>query len=141
MKKERVLLSFIATLIGLLVTAIVFYLYQSTKTVPPSKIKTISVAAPTPTPKPSIFLNILKPVDESIVGKKIIIVSGTTTPDATVIILTPIDQEIALPTSKGDFSTTVDIDDDQNIVEIISVRPNGEELKIQKTVTFSTEEF
>lgn len=141
MKKERVLLSFIATLIGILVTAVVFYLYQSTKVVPPSKIKTISVSAPTPTPKPSIFLNILKPADESIVGKKVITVSGTTTPDATIIILTPIDQEIALPTSKGDFSTTVDIDDDQNIVEIISVRPNGEELIIQKTVTFSTEEF
>ena len=141
MKKERILLSFIATLIGIQVKVIVFYLYQSTKTVPPSKIKTISVTQPTPTPKPSIFLNISKPVDESVVSKKVITVSGTTTPDATIIVLTPIDQEIALPTSDGDFSTTVDIDDDQNIVAIISVRPNGEEIKTQKTVTYSTEEF
>lgn len=141
MKKERVLLSFIATLIGILVTAIAFYLYQSTKTIPPSKIKTISVSAPTPTPKPSIFLNISKPVDESVVSKKVITISGTTTSDATVIILTPIDQEIALPTPNGDFSTTIDIDDDQNVIEIISVRTNGEEIKVQKTITFSTEEF
>ena len=141
MKKERVLLSFIATLIGILVTAIAFYLYQSTKTIPPSKIKTISVSAPTPTPKPSIFLNISKPVDESVVNKKVITVSGTTAFDATIIILTPIDQEIALPTQDGDFTTTVDIDDDQNIVEIISIRPNGEEIKVNKTITYSTEEF
>ncbi|MBI2031831.1 MAG: hypothetical protein HYT08_04435 [Candidatus Levybacteria bacterium] len=141
MKKERILLSFIATLIGILVTAIAFYFYQSTKTTPASKGKTITIATPTPTPKPSIFLNILKPDDESVVSKKVITVSGNTAADATVIILTPIDEVLAIPTSNGDFSTTVDIDDDQNIIEITAIRPNGEEAKVQKNVTYSLEEF
>lgn len=142
MRKERILLSFIATLIGILVTSVAFYLYQSTKTVRSSKIKTITIATPTPTPfKSSFFLNILKPEDESIVNKKVITVSGNTAADATIIILTPIDEVVAIPSANGDFSTTVDIDDGQNIIEISAIKPNGDEIKTEKTITYSLEEF
>jgi len=141
MKKERILLSFIATLLGILVTAVAYYFYQSTKTVTKPKEKTVIIATPTPTPKPSLFLNVLKPDDESVVNKKVITVSGTTVPDAAVIILTPIDEVLAIPTSNGNFSTTADIDDGQNIVEITAIKPGGEKISVQKTVTYSLEEF
>lgn len=141
MKKEKVLLSFIAVVLGILVTSIAFYLYQGTKVIPNSKLKTITIASPTPIPKPSIFLNISSPQDESVVNKKIITISGATTNGAVVLVITPVDQQIAVPASNGNFSTTVNIDSGENIVEITAIGQNGEDAKVIRTVTFSSEEF
>lgn len=141
MKKEKVILSFIATLIGLMVAGGAFYFYESSKTVPPSKIKTITIAAPTPTPEPSIFLSLEKPKDEEVVSKKIITISGKTIPDAIVSIITENSQDIITPALNGDFSTTINVEDGQNLIETTAIAPNGESVKLTRTVTFSTEEF
>ena len=141
MKTEKIILSFVAILIGLLVAVAAFYLYENTKKIPPSKIKTISVIPPTPTSKPSIFLTVDEPKDEEVVGKKIIVISGKTTNDATVVILTAVSQEIISPTLNGDFSTTVDIESGQNLIEVTAMAPNGEHARLLRVVTFSTEEF
>lgn len=141
MKKEKVLLSFIAVVLGILVTSIAFYLYQGTKVIPSSKLKTITISSPTPAPKLSIFLNISNPQDESVVNKKIITISGETTSGATVLVITPVDQQIAVPASNGNFSTTVNIDSGENIVEITAIGQNGEDARVIRTVTFSNEEF
>ena len=49
--------------------------------------------------------------------------------------------EVITPAGNGDFSTTATIENGQNQITIIAVAPNGEEKKIVKTLTFSTEEF
>jgi len=139
MKKEKVILSFIATLIGLMVAGGAFYFYESSK-VPP-KIKTISIISPTPTPKPSIFLSLDRPKDEEVVSKKVITISGKTIPDSIVSIITENSQDIITPALNGDFSTTINVDDSQNLIEITAIAPNGESAKALRTVTFSTEEF
>lgn len=141
MSKEKVVLSFIAVVLGILVTGVAFYLYQATKVVSPSKIKTIKTLSPSPMPKPSIYLTIKEPEDEKVVGKKVVTVSGTTAKDATIIVLSPVDQDVIKPAATGDFSTTINIDDGQNNIEITAISPNGEETKVTRTVTFSTEEF
>ncbi len=141
MKKEKVILSFIAVVLGILVTAIVFYLYQGTKNKSAERTKTITVVAPSPTPKSSIFLTLLSPQDESVVDKKIITISGTTQKDAVILVLTPVDEQIAIPSPEGNFSTTVNIDDGENIIEVTAIAQNGEDVKVTRTVTFSTEEF
>ncbi len=141
MKTEKVVLSLLAVFFGLLVAGIAFYIYENTKTISPSEIKTVSIATPTPTPKPSIFLKLDKPKDEEVFGKKIISISGKTTPDAIVVVLTNNDEEVLTPTSSGDFSTTTNIQNGQNLIEITAIAPNGESTRILKTVTFSTEEF
>ena len=97
MNKEKVVLSFIAVVLGILVTGIAFYLYQTTRTIPSSKIKTIKIPSQTPTSKPSVFLTIREPSDETVVNKKVVAVSGTTTKDATVVVLSPIDEEVIKP--------------------------------------------
>ena len=56
MKKEKTVLSLIAITIGLLFAGVAFYIYQYTKILPPVKTKTVSVNAPTPTSKPTIYL-------------------------------------------------------------------------------------
>lgn len=141
MSKEKIVLSFIAVVLGILVTGVVFYIYQATKTIPSSKIKTIKIAPPAPTSKPSIYLTIKEPEDEKVVNKKVVTISGTTAKDATIIILSPVDEDVIEPTGTGDFSTTINIDDGQNIIEITAILPNGEEVRTTRTVTFSTEEF
>lgn len=141
MSKEKVVLSFIAVVLGILVTGVVFYFYQATKVVPPSKIKTIKILSPTKAPKPSIYLTIKVPEDEKVVEKKVVTVSGTTAKDATVVVLSPVDEDVVKPAATGEFSTTINIDDGQNDIEITAISPNGEEARVTRTITFSTEEF
>jgi len=141
MKKERTVLSLIAIAIGLLFAGIAFYIYQYTKILPPSKTKAVSVNAPTPTPKPSIFLLVNEPSDEKIFDKKIITVSGKTEENATVVIMTKSDFDVIKPSSVGDFSTTINLDGNVNVIRITAIAPNGEEQTVQRTVGFTTEDF
>ena len=141
MKTERVILSFIAVLVGILVTGMAFYLYQSTKKPTPPNTKIITLSEPTPTPAQSVLLSIKSPTDEEVITKKIVSITGTTEKDATVVIVTPVDQEVLTPASSGNFSTTVNIDDGQNFIEITAISASGQETKMTRTVTFSTEDF
>jgi len=141
MKKEKLILSFIATLFGLLVAGVLFYLFQATKTITPNNTKTISFVSPTPTSIPSVFLTVDRPKDEDVVTSKILVISGRSTSNAVIIIMTDSFEDVITPSGSGDFSTTVSINDGQNIVEIIAIAPNGESATIKKTVTYSQEEF
>ena len=141
MKTEKLILYFIATLFGLIVAGIAFYLFQTTKTIPSNK-KTVSITnSPTPTPLPSIFLIVDRPKDEDVVNNKIVVVSGKTTTNAVVVVIANSYEDVVTPSANGDFSTSVNIADGQNVIEITSIAPNGESARIKKTVTYSQEEF
>lgn len=141
MKQERVILSFIMVLIGLLVAGAVFYFYQTTKIVSDKSSADSSNIAPTQTPKPTIFLVLNEPLNESVVSNKTLTLSGKTNQDATVIIITDSDQLVLKPSSQGDFSTTITLSNEQNLIRVRSVIPNGETVVLEKTVTYSTEIF
>jgi len=141
MKTERIVLAFIAALIGLLVAGILFFIYESTKNISTSPDENNTISTKQAEPSSNTFLTVSKPIDESVVVSKVVEVSGKTNPDATIVILTPLDQKVVAPTSSGNFSTTVNIDSDQNIIEITAILKNGQQQKILRTVTFSTEKF
>ena len=141
MKKERTILSLVAIVIGLLFAGVAFYIYQYTKILPPSKTKSVSVNAPTPTPKSTIFLLLNEPIDEKIFAKKVITVSGKTEDNATVVIMTKSDFDVVKPSSAGDFSTTINLDDGVNIIRVTAIAPNGQEQTIERTIGFTTEDF
>lgn len=141
MKKEKLILSFIAVFFGLLVAGLAFYFFQATKTVTDTNTKTISLTSPTPTSSPSISLTLDQPKDEAVVNSKVLVVSGKTSSSAVVAVITDSSDDVITPSAKGDFSTTVNLDDGQNILEVISIAPNGESVTIKKTVTYSLEEF
>jgi hypothetical protein len=141
MKKEKLILSFIATLFGLLVAGIAFYFFQAAKTVPNNAATTVSLASPTPAVTPSISLTVDQPVDEEVVNKKVLTVSGKTQSNAVVTVITDSSNDVVTPSADGNFSTTVNLDDGQNILEVISIAPNGESMTIKKTVTYSQEDF
>jgi len=141
MKQERVILSFIMVLIGLLVAGALFYFYQSTKAVSPSTTTIVNRITPIPTPKPKLYLSFNKLPDEQVVSNKTLSISGKTNPDATLIIITSADQQVIQPSTQGDFSTTITLDNGQNLIEIHSILPSGETIVTRRTVTYSTEEF
>lgn len=142
MKKEKLILSFVATLLGLLVAGVAFYLFQAAKTVPNTATKTISFVSPTPTSAPSISLILDRPKDEEVVNNsKVLVVSGRTRSSAVIIVITDSSNEMVTPSANGDFSTTVNLNDGQNVLEVIAIAPNGESMKVKKTVTYSQEEF
>lgn len=141
MKTEKIIISFIAILIGILFASVAFYFYQATKTVPQSEIKIAATPTPTSKSKSAVFLAIDSPRDEEVVSKKTINIVGKTTPEAILVISTKNTDEVIKPVSNGNFSTTAVIDNGVNKIEITAINPNGEEAKIIKTVTCSTENF
>jgi len=140
MKKERIILSFIATVFGLLVAAGAFYFFQVTKA-PLPKTKVISIASPTPTSLPSISLSLDSPKDEEVVDKKTIIVSGRTRSDAVITILINGVETITTPSLSGNFSTQISIANGQNVIDVIAISADGETKSVKRTVTYSEEDF
>lgn len=141
MDKEKVILSFVAILVGLLFAAVGFYFYQGAKSIDFSKQKTVSIKSPTPTPSPSIFLQVDEPKDEQVFDKKIIKISGKTANDAIIVILLQNSEEVITPNTLGVFSTTVTINNGENFMEITAMGSNGESTSVNRTVTYSTESF
>lgn len=141
MKRERIVLSFIAVCIGIAVSALAFYLYQSTKVLSPAQQNTVSVINPKPSPKSSLFLSIDTPNDEDVVQTRTVKVTGKTTRDATLLVVTATSEQVLIPSANGDFATTVTIAQDANTIEIVAIAPNAEEVHEVRTVTYSTESF
>lgn len=143
MKAERVILSFIALLIGLGVAGGVFYLYQSTKTVDsPGKKPLPTVVVPTPTPEQSAhLLTIEKPKDEEVLEDDTVTVSGKTDPGAIIIVDTESDQQVATPAQSGAFTLTLSLESGENVITILAKYPDGSEQSEQRTVTISSENF
>ncbi|HZQ29536.1 MAG TPA: hypothetical protein VFA93_00440 [Patescibacteria group bacterium] len=141
MAKERVLLSTAAVLIGLLVAAVAFYLYQGTRGLSINEQQGIAILKPTPTPKPRVLLVLDQPEDESIADTRVVKISGKTEPDALIVIITSTDYDVINPTPTGDFSTTVTIDNGENLIRITAVSKSGETNTIERTVSYTTESF
>ena len=141
MKKEQIIISISALIIGILVAVTVFFLYQSTKKIKPEEIKTITINDPSPTPSSGLFLTIDRPGDEEVVDQRTLTISGKTIPDAKIVILTQSNEEAAVPTKDGNFSTDILLDQNENIIEISSIAPNGEIVKVKRVVIYSTEDF
>ena len=141
MKFEQLILSFVAVIFGLFVAGVVFFIYQSTKTVAPGTIKTINIQHVSPTPASSVPLTVDTPTDESVVTSKVITVSGKTDPKATVIVSTDTADIVVAPTSMGAYSLTITLPADENIIRISAVMPDGKETQKMLTVSYSPENF
>lgn len=141
MKKEKIILSLIAALIGIVLAIGAFFIYQSTKKVNDSDIKKITIENPSPTPSSSVFVTIERPKDEEVVDDRIITISGKTVPDAKIVVLTESNEEAGVAANNGNFSTEITLDDGENIIEVSAIARNGEIAKAKLTVTYSTESF
>lgn len=141
MKKKKIFTSFLILLIGSLFALGGFYLYQQSKIIKPSKIKKIILDEISPAPTSSIFISLSKPDDEEVSSTRNLTISGKTTPKAKIVVLTPTTQEAGVAASDGSFSTDINLDEGENIIEISAVADNGETAKIKRTIIYSTEDF
>ena len=141
MKFEKILLSFFAVMIGLIVAGVGFYFYQSTKVIPAKNVKTIKLM-PSPTINPSaVYLSLDNPQDESVTNNPTITISGKTVPNGTVIINTSTIDQVIPASTNGSFSTTVTLTDNENRIIITAIASTGDETQKIMTVTYSTEDF
>lgn len=144
MRTEKVVLSFIAILIGLLVAGVSFYFYQSTKSTTAKVATPISLKLPSTTPeakKNAFDVIISSPTDESLVAKKTVTISGKTTANATILLTTPVDNDIASASATGDFTDNLAIDDGENEIDVTAIDSKGNEVTKKVTVTYSTDNF
>ena len=142
MKTERIILSLIALFVGLLVAGGAFYIYQMTQQIPQDKSDTITIKShATPTPNSNNYLVIDAPKDEDLTDRKTITISGKTLPGSTVVISTESDDQVVKPTATGTFNSTQTIDDGVNILSITSVFPDGTEKTVNRSITYTTENF
>ncbi|MEK7092788.1 MAG: hypothetical protein AAB907_04135, partial [Patescibacteria group bacterium] len=68
-------------------------------------------------------------------------VSGNTAKEAIIIISANTNDEVVTPAQNGNFTTTLSIQDGQNILEITAIFPNGQEVVETRTITYSAETF
>ncbi len=142
MKTERIVLSFVAVLIGLLVAGVAFYFYQITKAMPQGKNQTIAIKiSPSPTPDLNQVLALTRPTDEEVINKRIITVSGRTEKGASIIVSTSSTDQVVQPAGNGDFSLTVTLENGVNLLYVTALFPDGTEKKVVRTVTYTTEQF
>lgn len=145
MKAEKIILSFIAVFVGLVAAGFAFYLYQSTKTIPPEESLPVAVnTKPTsavPTQATSNVLSVESPKDEEVFDKKVIGIKGKTVKDATITISTQESDQVVKPAENGEFTLTQSIPDGTSVVHITAIFPDGQEKKVSRTVTYSTETF
>ncbi len=141
MRKEKFVIAVVAAIVGIVVALLAFFFYQSTKKISNDRIQKLKILNPTPTPKPGIFLTIDEPKDEDVVEKRIVKVSGRTNPNSKILIVTEENEEGAVASAEGTFSTDITLVDGENIIEVTAIAQNGETVTITRTVTFSTESF
>lgn len=144
MNAEKVILSFVAVIAGLIVATLAFYLYQGTKVINPKTTAIAQIsAAPTELPikESNLFLTIDQPSNESVITTKALTVAGKTTPNTTVIVTSANNDQVFMSNSTGGFSTTINIDSGENKIIITAIASSGEEKQEIITVTSSTEQF
>lgn len=145
MKAERVILSFIAVLVGLMVAGGAYYLYQHYTKPAPTPTQTITIK-PTAVPSPTMgnagdYITIDQPADESVFTTRSLTVSGKATKDSTVIVSTPSTDQVGVTSADGTYSLTITLDDDTNPLYVTAIFPDGSEQRVTKTVTYSTASF
>lgn len=141
MNSEKVILSLIAIFSGLLVAFVVFFIYQSTKIISPSKITSFNIVKPTLAPKSGLFLTIDTPADESVTQTPNVTINGKTDSNATLIITTLSNTQVVTPTTTGDYSISLTLSSGENLITINAVAKDGNEITKQLTLTYSTENF
>jgi len=104
MKSERIILSFIAVLVGLMAAGGTYFIYQNfIKNPTKSSVLTATVKqTPTPTLQNSNdYLTIQNPSDEMVTSTRSLQVNGKATKDATIIVSTPSVDQVAIASNDG----------------------------------------
>jgi hypothetical protein len=139
--RERIIIVFIALAIGLLITTLLFFLYQQTKISPKKITQYGTTPAPQKDATPAVPLTVDEPSDFAISDRRTIEVKGKTAAANTIIVSTNQEDVVTTPSGDGKFSISITIDSGTNKVVTRAIAPNGENSTDVRVVTYSTEEF
>src|SRR5690349_2005322 len=123
MRIEKIILAIAGVVAGLFVAGIAFYIYQTTKTISPSSIKTITLQKPTPSAG-SVPLAIDSPVDEAVLSSRVVQISGKTDPKATIVVTTDSADTVVSPSADGAFSLNITLPSGENRVILSAIMPD-----------------
>jgi len=91
---------------------------------------------PTPTPSPagpeSLFLEVLEPLDETVVHVPDVQVIGVTLPEAIV----SVNGELAEVDDSGSFSTRVSLEEGPNLIQVVASDLEGNEVNVLRSVIY-----
>lgn len=143
--KERILIVFIAGILGILITTAGFFIYQSAKALPEDTKEKKGPKSSLPDFKPQSKdkspFTISDPKEEAVVNKRSVEVKGKTDPTATIVVSSNQEDVLATPNMNGEFSATITIDTGVNPLNIQVIMPDGSTYSEVRTVTYSSEEF
>lgn len=133
---------FIAILIGIILGGTVaFGIWRANIAFLPKKEVNQTEQLPTTTVSAEQQSSILitQPENNSIVPENKVIIKGATTPNSTVVLLTPADEEIVQSDKDGAFEQEVELEGGPNEIKILSYDSAGNEQQATLMVVYSTE--
>ena len=137
MKKEVILAISIGFALGLIITFGIWTANQSLKNLPQPSPKASVAPSPSPVSSPTSLV-ISSPDDESLVATDTVTLSGTTTPSATLLIVSEDGEQTIQAASSGAFSFDVDLITGFNTITVYSYSADGQEASKSLTITYST---
>lgn len=139
MKKERLILAFVAIAAGLIVASSIFYFYQN-KRAPSVFPNQPSQATPSATNGRPV-LEIINPQDELITDSKTVEITGKSLPKALIVINANSNDYVVTAENDGTFTQKIALADLENIISITAYTENGVSETKELTIIYSTEEF
>lgn len=140
MRIEKIILAVAGVFAGLFVAGIAFYIYQTTKTISPSSIQTITVEKPTPSASP-VPLVVSEPSDNAVLSSRVVDIKGKTDAKATLIISIDSGEKVVSPSGDGSFDVNLTLASGENRVIILSVMPDGSETQQTLAINVTSEDF
>lgn len=141
--KEKLLIIFVASVLGLLITTIAFYIYQTTKPTDSEKTVENPVAKNEIKPTPEVLAGLVveEPKNESVSDRRTIEVKGKADAGSAIIVSSNAEDVAGVTSTSGSFALNLDIDTGVNKIITRVISSSGEETIDTRIVTFTTEEF
>jgi hypothetical protein len=139
MKKEVVFAIFIGLSLGLVVTYGVYRARTSFLNGRLGSGSTQTNASPAPSAHNSLTL--LSPEDESVQSDKGTQITGTTDPDALVVIFINTQSQVTTADKSGNFSIQADLTPGANVITVRTIDEDGNTAEEQRTVIMTSVSF
>ena len=145
MRKDVVIAISIGLVIGLVITYGIWIANKSLKLAQnhpwasPTPVTASSPeVSPSPNPSTNSVLAIPSPEDESLSESATITVKGQTLPNSDLVVLSEKSETFLKSDSRGEFSTSINLETGYNQLKIIVFDASGVEHSVERLVTYTT---
>jgi len=153
MNKDALLATFIGFIVGLLVTGLILYGPGLTKNLPKIQFPKLSFSLPqfgkpkaTPTPAPPEVkkehaVTIESPLPDTLEQTDKVLISGSTTPESTVILTGTVDDSVVQANAEGKYAGKVTLTEGKNDLSVTSFDGKGTAVTASVSVFYTPEEW